>query len=393
MEESNLDTDGGQMRILALADDATGALEVGAQFAREIMPVPVWFGVEPPDLEMFAGPECLVIDTETRHLTPSEAGARVRRFARPDIAAVYKKTDSTLRGNIAAEFRALRDAYPERPLVYVPAYPDLGRTVVSGELLVHGRPLAESAFARDPLNPATDGRIATLLRDCGVPVTLVPRPAQLAAALERHAKGGILVCDGSRNEDLRAVAQVLRAAPVQALAAGPGAFALHWVRALVTHKASESARPQVGRCLVVNGSQHPSSREQVRWAAEQGWQVIVWRGLDTPIEGADHWTVVTTDIQRLDDPAVVARALGRSVRQALETAAFDTLVVFGGDTTHAILAALKIEVVMACEELLPGVPLSRARADERDLVMITKAGGFGGADLLGAIRRLVERNS
>jgi uncharacterized protein YgbK (DUF1537 family) len=132
MEESNLDTDGGQMRILALADDATGALEAGAQFAREIMPVPVWFGVESPDLEMFAGPECLVIDTETRHLTPSEAGARVRRFARPDIAAVYKKTDSTLRGNIAAEFRALRDAYPERPLVYVPAYPDLGRTVVSG---------------------------------------------------------------------------------------------------------------------------------------------------------------------------------------------------------------------------------------------------------------------
>jgi D-threonate/D-erythronate kinase len=374
------------MRILALADDATGALEVGAQFARETGPVPVWFGVEPPDLEMFAGSQCLVIDTETRHLTPQEASARVRRFARPDFAAVYKKTDSTLRGNIAAEFRALLEAWPERPLVYVPAYPDLGRTVVSGELLVDGRPLVESAFARDPLNPATDGRIAVLLQDCGVPVTLVPQPAQLAAAL---ASGGILVCDGSRNEDLRAVADVLRASPVQALAAGPGAFALHWVRALAPRVSSESARPCVGRCLVVNGSRHPSSREQVRWALDQGWQVIVWRGMDTPLEGSGHWTVITTDIQPLDDPAVVARALGRSVRQALEAAAFDTLVVFGGDTTHAILAALKIEVVMACEELLPGVPLSRAG----DVTMITKAGGFGRADLLGAIRGLLERNS
>jgi uncharacterized protein YgbK (DUF1537 family) len=149
----------------------------------------------------------------------------------------------------------------------------------------------------------------------------------------------------------------------------------------------------VGRCLIVNGSRHPASREQVRWAADQGWRVIEWRGLDTPIEGAGHWTVITTDIQPLDDPSVVARALGRSVSQALEEAAFDTLVVFGGDTTHAILAALKIEVVMACEELLPGVALSRARRHERDLVMITKAGGFGRADLPGAIRRLVERGS
>ena len=366
------------MRILALADDATGALEVGAQFARETGPVPVWFGVERPDLEMFAGSECLVIDTETRHLTPPEAAARVCRFARPDVAAVYKKTDSTLRGNIAAEFRALLEAYPKRPLVYVPAYPDLGRTVVEGELLVDGRPLAESAFARDPLNPATDGRIAVLLRDCGVPVTLVPRPTQLAAAL---AMGGILVCDGTRNEDLRAVADVLREAPVQALAAGPGAFALHWVRALAPRVSSESARPRVERCLVVNGSRHPSSRAQVRWASDQGWQVIVWRGMDTPVESASHWTVITTAAETLDSPSAVAHELARAVSRAN----FDTLVVLGGDTLHAILAALGIEVVMACEELLRGVPLSRAG----DLTMITKAGGFGGADLLGAIRRLV----
>jgi uncharacterized protein YgbK (DUF1537 family) len=370
------------MRILALADDATGALEVGARFARETGPVPVWFGVEPPDLEMFAGSECLLIDTETRHLTPPEASARVRRFARADAAAVYKKTDSTLRGNIAAEFRALLDAYPDRPLVYVPAYPDLGRTVVSGELLVDGRPLAESAFARDPLNPATDGRIAVLLQDCGVPVTLVPRSALLAAAL---VSGGILVCDGSRNEELRAVADVLRTAPVQALAAGPGAFALHWVRSLAPRVSSESARPGVERCLVVNGSRHPTSREQVRWASDQGWRVIVWRGSETPIEGAGNWTVITTAAETLDSPSAVARDLARAVSPAN----FDTLVVFGGDTTHAILAELKIEVVMACQELLPGVPLTRAG----DLTMITKAGGFGGADVLGAIRRLVERTA
>ncbi len=370
------------MKILALADDATGALEVGAQFARVSGPVPVWFGVEPPDLEIFPESESLVIDTETRHLTPQAAGARVRRFARPGITAVYKKTDSTLRGNIAAEFRALLDGWPERPLVYVPAYPDLGRTVVEGELLVDGRPLKESAFARDPLNPATDGRIAALLRDCGVPVTLVPRPAQLAAALERHAKGGILVCDGSRNEDLRAVANVLREAPVQALAAGPGAFSLHWVRALVPHAASESARPRVGRCLVVNGSRHRTSREQVRWAAEQGWQVIVWRGTDTPLGGAGHWTVITTVAETLDS---TVRGRPRTGPRSEPGAPSIRWWFSGATRCTPSLPRLKLKSSWLARNCCRACRC-RARAIS---LMITKAGGFGGADLLGAIRALV----
>lgn len=384
MEESNLD--GQPMKVLALADDSTGALEVGAQFARVSGPVPVWLGAEPPDPTRFADSGCLVIDTETRHLAPQQAAARVGRFTRHGVAAVYKKTDSTLRGNIAAEFRALMETAPGRPLVYVPAYPDLGRTVVNGELLVDGRPLRETAFARDPLNPAADGRIPVLLQDCGAPVTVVPRPAELPPAL---AKGGILVCDGSRNEDLLAVAEVLRAAPVSALAAGPGAFAGYWAQAMHPHEANEYALPKVRRCLVVNGSCHPASRQQVQWAAEQGWQVIAWRNRGAPLAGLGHWTVITTDEQGLGDPAVVARELARTVCQALGASSFDALLVFGGDTLHAISSALRIEVIMACQELLPGVPLSRVG----DFTLISKAGGFGSADLAGAIRQIVERSS
>ncbi|MCE5309722.1 MAG: hypothetical protein LLG20_18980, partial [Acidobacteriales bacterium] len=342
-------------------------------------PTPVWLGGEPPALDAFPSPPCLVIDTETRHLPPEEAAARMRRFALPGVAAVYKKTDSTLRGNIAAEFRALLDAWPGRRLVYVPAYPDMGRTVVDGELLVNGQPLAETAFARDPLNPATTGNIPALLAGCGVSVTVV-RPAQLAAALQR---AGILVCDGSRNEDLAAAAEALRAAKVDALAAGPGAFAGHWVRAILPQHAAAPARPRIGRCLVVNGSRHPASREQVRWAKEQGWQVVVWRGSETTLADLGPWTVLTTPDELLDSPSAVARELARAVSQA----SFDALVVFGGDTLHAICAELRIEVVTACEELLPGVPLARAG----DLTLMSKAGGFGAADLAGVIRELLER--
>src|SRR5882762_6252805 len=107
---------GDALNVLALADDATGALE---------------------------------IDTETRQQSDERARAVVRSIAmrakESGVAHIYKKTDSTLRGPIAAEFRGLLDVWPELPLVYAPAYPALGRTVRSGVLYVDGRPVSETA--------------------------------------------------------------------------------------------------------------------------------------------------------------------------------------------------------------------------------------------------------
>ena len=47
-----------------------------------------------------------VIDLESRHLTPEAAVAAVMAFAGTRARIVYLKTDSTLRGNIAAELAA-----------------------------------------------------------------------------------------------------------------------------------------------------------------------------------------------------------------------------------------------------------------------------------------------
>jgi uncharacterized protein YgbK (DUF1537 family) len=65
------------------------------------------------DIAVAGPPEVpvLVIDTETRHLTGEDARAVVRDCVQSALRfvpwLVYKKTYSTLRGNIAAEFRVL----------------------------------------------------------------------------------------------------------------------------------------------------------------------------------------------------------------------------------------------------------------------------------------------
>jgi D-threonate/D-erythronate kinase len=356
------------MTILSLADDATGALEVGAQFASGGTAARVWFGDEPAGVP--AGPPgaALVIDTETRHLSPRAAHDRVFRVAGGGADFIFKKTDSTLRGNIAAEFRALLELFPERPLVYAPAYPALGRTVAGGELFVDGLPLRETAFARDPLNPVRDGFIPALLAECGARVEIVADPARIGS-LEA---GVLYVCDGSKDADLAAAASALHRSGQPCVAAGPGAFAGHWIRPLAAFSLPQ--RPVAGRCLIVNGSLHPVSRRQTEIASDGGWPI-----LNTPED-------------RRNDPLAIAQKLALSVRAALARDPFDGLVVFGGDTLYAILKALEIDIVEACGELLPGVPLSRARWRNRDLALITKAGGFGQPDVLASIRRSLERH-
>src|ERR1041384_5159011 len=99
------------MSILALADDMTGALEIGAKFSAAGMP---------SSISARAGPvgeaPVVVFDTETRHNSAEVAYRTVRRFVLEaglaHLPLVYKKTDSTLRGNISAELQALADLFP-----------------------------------------------------------------------------------------------------------------------------------------------------------------------------------------------------------------------------------------------------------------------------------------
>lgn len=95
--------------LLILADDFTGALDTGVQFAACGIPTRVVVG-EQVD---FAANDAavLVVDTETRHLPAAEAYAVIAKLTREAMSAgvfsIYKKTDSALRGNIGAELSAL----------------------------------------------------------------------------------------------------------------------------------------------------------------------------------------------------------------------------------------------------------------------------------------------
>lgn len=320
--------------ILVLADDLTGALEAGAGFAQNGLSTVVSLQ-DSEDVNA----SVLVFDTQTRHISAEAAKARVAQLASLYPARlIYKKTDSTLRGNIRAELTALAE---QGPVLYVPAYPKMGRTVINGCLHVHGVPLHETEFAGDLLNPISDSHIGRLL--------------------QHHPN--IAISEASTDAEISEVARqwMLRGG----IAAGPAALA-HQAAALLKPQVSYLPNfPSVHRALVVTGSRHPRSRQQIARAETH----IIEAG----------WEVICSPEQPTGDPLRFAEKFGTQIAKQVRGDKFDTLIVFGGDTARAILQALEIVTLIPVGEIRPGVPVSLL---PNRITFITKAGGFGSEDLL-----------
>lgn len=332
-----------------IADDLTGALECGAKFAAHGAATRVCVQAEREDA---AGVDVQVIDTESRHRSAEDAAAAVRAVAiRASPFApwmIYKKTDSTLRGNIGPELRALLEVFPERRILFAPAYPQMGRMVRDGVLFVDGVPLDQTPFARDPMNPVRGSRIADVLE--GLRVEIV---------------------DGETCADVDDAAARIANSAGSAIAAGPAALAGALAKLLYPSGPSTAPWPRLARCLVVNGSLHPASLGQVEFARSHGCFDERWNLCEFDAGGAG--------LER-------AGRTGERVASAVRESNVDALVVFGGDTAYGIHAALGGEPFEPLGEIVPGVPLSRCRG----VHWITKAGGFGGRELLCDIRKRLE---
>ncbi len=389
------------LKILILADDLTGALEVGAKFAGRGLPAPVICETDPQLRHAEGVKHVLVLDTETRHAAPAVAAEAVYRLAcharEHYVRFVYKKTDSTLRGNIGSELQALIRAFPGDSLVYAPAYPQLGRTVRDGVLFVEGVPVTRTTFAFDPLDPVRECYIPALLEISDCPVAALVKSLRDISA---GSSPGIYLLDGEREDDIRAAARDFVDSGWLRLAAGPSSFADYLAEAVSLQRSDRSPWPTVRTCLVVNGSMHEVSSEQMRYARELGWNLCrpgeslaaalspAWYLLEGANPG--NWAGL--------QPAV---RIGETVCDLLRRIDFDAVTVFGGDTAFGIIKALGSPTLHPVGEVLSGVPLSRIEAADlrrgtvmrkRDLCLITKAGGFGAINLLSSLRAALDRS-
>ncbi|WP_027892055.1 four-carbon acid sugar kinase family protein [Calidithermus chliarophilus] len=416
-------------RVGVVADDITGAGDIGGLFAKHGYAVRV-FGAEAdlatlPRLLEGRRHDVLVVDTDSRFLSPELARERVARAARAlqDLGCtlLWKKTCSVFRGNVGAEFDALLDALGAGFGAAVAAFPKNGRTTLHGVHYVRGVPLNESEFKDDPVHPT---RTANLLEVVAAQSRRPVRSLPLEALREGRAEevleaarrqGGYLLCDCQTQQDLHALARLLHAEPVllgsSALAEelphfweapepfdplagvdlGPAHNAL-----VVAASVMPQTRAQVeafvaagGAELVLSGEEALAHPERAR-AALAGQAVRhLRRGQDVLVRSENYPEAVRRTRERgealglggLEVSRRVSGLLAEVAREALAHTAVRRLVVLGGDTSASVCRALGIHQTVVLREIQPGLPSSLAVL-EKPLLLVLKSGSFGQPDFI-----------
>lgn len=150
-------------QVLVVADDFTGVNDVGVGLALQQAQVNVILELDA--LTTGALHEVTVINTDSRAQAAQEAALRVVHAVTRWREAggngwVFKKIDSTLRGNLGAEIAAALTASGAEMALIAPAVPALGRITCDGKVWVNGTLLTETEFASNPKTPVRSAEIA-----------------------------------------------------------------------------------------------------------------------------------------------------------------------------------------------------------------------------------------
>ncbi len=382
-------------RLGIVADDLTGAMDSGVQLAKGGLHTVVMLGEAEPPLA-----EAVVISTDSRDVAADVAYERARGAAHRLVGRlVYKKIDSTLRGNLGAELDGLLDGlHLERALV-VPAFPDTGRTTVNGYHRVDGVLISESSFARDPLWPATESHIPTLLRRqtnrCvgHLPMATIERGE--AAVMEALAgeTASVVVGDTATTAHLRCLARAVTRMEGW-LPCGSAGLAGEWPRALGLERETgrgfgwlSDPRP----VLVVAGSRHPSTARQLERAVHgEGLELVrlpeegcwtaesVARATSSLSQGRSIALTTAFSPYMEGQGASTAAELAAVVGEVMAMVPVAGLFLTGGDIARAVCRALGARALRALGEVQAGVPAGLLVGGPYDGVrVVTKAGGFG----------------
>jgi uncharacterized protein YgbK (DUF1537 family) len=392
-------------RWLIVADDLTGAADCAIAFGRRGRAAAVSWG------EITAAADhqlpVLAYDAASRGLPAAAAADRhaevLARLCEPG-RVLFKKIDSTLRGQPAAETAAALAHFKARSgpafAVFAPAFPATGRTTVDGRIRVQGRALEEAeVWQRDHTYANAD--LVDVLAGAGIRGVKVGLPAvrggELQEILARLAgEGGVVAaCDAETDHDLHLIAQASLHLSDNIFFIGSAGLA-HALAALEADQSAETLTIPASSSgtLIVVGSLAGASRAAARALEATGTVAHFPVAPETLLSddaagraalaaavtarlssGGDALVEITMDDR--PDMALGAR-LANSLADALQAAApaIGAFAATGGETAATMLTRFGVNGIRLADEIEPGVSLGLTLG-QLSVPIATKAGAFG----------------
>ncbi|MFQ6077228.1 MAG: four-carbon acid sugar kinase family protein [Candidatus Bathyarchaeia archaeon] len=425
-------------RLGVIADDYTGSNDTGVQFAKKDLKTMVLTRTE--DMERAAREaDVVVVDTESRadprersYMKTLEAAKAMKGVG---VERVYKKIDSTLRGNIGPELEAIMDTFDISTVVIAPAYPKNGRVTVGGFHLLHQTPLEKTEIAHDPRCPVRESHVPTLIqgqtrRKVGhVSLSKVMEGFKplLDEIRERRERGDeMIVIDAVTQDDLKTIAKATASLGVSCLTCGcaglaeevPEAFGLVKEKieeavgvVVIAGSVSGVTMKQISKVEELLGSKvielslHEALKDEesrvrevntvlkeAEQAIERGKDVVVCLARsDESVTRTRLW-MRERGISPEEMAENVLSSLGEIASTLADNRRVAGLVLTGGDTAISVCKALGVAMTEIKEEILPGIPLVKVVGGRHDgMRIVTKAGAFGDEDAMGEIIQHLKR--
>ncbi len=427
-------------RCLVIADDLTGGADAGAQFSKNgLATLLVSLDTRSPvQFSTFDPFDVLVVNIDSRGASPEQARRSISGlFENYDpslFPVIYKKIDSTLRGNVGDELDALILETKDPLCFMTPAYPEQGRTVVDGILMIGGKPLASTEFSREAAFPVKESHICKLLNLQSLnPIgwiglkEVASGEERLKSRVEEENKKGnrIIVFDAVSRQDLANIADVAFRMEWRPLLAGSAGLAREVARKLSSSASrflpsSRRGTNPLEHVLIVSGSASRVTHQQLRQVGGQNIPLFVL---------PPKWVIhddSTSEIEKEDFSKKIARSLAEgsaliqapqefipkertalpvpiNITETLASLALSALegsgrkaddlalVLTGGETAMGVIRLLQGDGIEIEDELLEGIMKGHLKGGRWDgLTIVTKAGGFGKEDALKKIVEILE---
>lgn len=414
------------IKLLVITDDFTGALDTGVQFSKQGISTLIAIDKAVPLFQSVGDAQVLVVDTESRHLSPKDAYQCVKTLVQmakvQGVKYIYKKTDSALRGNIGAELSAVTNAFHNQTVYFVPAFPVQGRTTRNGIHYVNGVPVSDSVFGKDPFEPVIFSNVADIIHSqSDIPVTL--------SSLQdiNCCKGRqIIAIDAASEADIRIVCDRFKKMGIPTIMAGCAGFAAHLAELL---KLTPQKLPYLNTCekiMVLSGSVNPITFKQQKYAQKNGFTCVElkpeqkltlnfcskeegYQFLDSLeqilesnhklliVAASNDQSVQATDtfarkMKLLPEQARVriARNLGQIAAEISLRQTDSAVFLIGGDTLISYLHLMHAHKIEPLRELVPGVVQAKLHCSMGTRNIISKSGGFSSKDVIIQVTKMLR---
>ncbi len=417
-------------KVVIVADDLTGANATSVLLVRNGFRASTFLDLDKYKKESSEAIDVISISTDSRGLTGEEAYGRVSqvmdRMCHEDVALFTKRIDSTLRGNVGMEMKAMLDRLPGHMAVVVASFPASGRVCIGGYLLVNQVPLENTDVGKDPKTPVRHSKVETIIADqYGGRITSIHLNCVLKGwehireDLHKASMDGVrvVVVDATTEEDIQNIAKAVKASGIKAIAVDPGPF----TAALAKEIMGQPGLTPGKKILLSIGSVSNLTRRQIE-KLRMKYDPLIYhvdtlsllneaslaaeteKALDALLGKMDDYEIVgittTTSEDQVLNLKEVAReyntseeeisnrisdGLAKITRRLLEASGSQIggLYTSGGDVTVAVCKELNSSGIVVKDEVLPLAVYGRIFEGEYDnYPIITKGGLVGGDDAL-----------